>query len=260
MTTPATSPVPVKSAEGRDVSNFQGQYDWAKAAADGACFGIYRLTQGLGGSGDNSPDPTAVWNFGQLKSRGLHHGAYHYLDPALSGADQAGYFVAQHKLLGLDTADMLWLDNETPAASPAAVAACAREFMDELDRLCPYNPRGVYTYIDFARQGNCAGLEGDPLWLAYPNAAAPVAPPPWTRWTFWQWGTRDGTDADAFNGTAAQLASWIGSFAPKPAPVPRPPVPWQVEALARLEAVSTQVALVAVDAANLGVLLKAHQS
>ena len=125
------------------------------------------------------------------------------------------------------------------------------EFMAELKVLAPHNPRGVYTYIDFAREGNCAGLEFEPLWLAYPAALAPVAPPPWTRWTFWQWGTRDGTDADAFNGTEAQLSAWIGSFAPKPVPVPPKPQPWQKTALdLTLESAASLTKLVGVLDAN----------
>jgi len=113
---------------------------------------------------------------------------------------------------------MFWLDSETAGTSPADVAACAVAFMTELDRLVPRNPRGVYTFISFAEAGNCAGLSGYPLWLAYPAADAPASPPPWHRWTFWQWGTRDGTDADAFNGTAAQLDDWIASWQPAAGP------------------------------------------
>ena len=39
------------SAQGLDVSNYSGQYNWAEAKKNipDLCFGIYRLTQGLGG-------------------------------------------------------------------------------------------------------------------------------------------------------------------------------------------------------------------
>ena len=125
----------------------------------------------------------------QIAAQGLHRGAYHFLDPHESGEAQAQYFVSEHAKLGTTPADMFWLDNETAGASPAETAACAVAFMAELGKLVPHNPRGVYTYIDFARQGNCDGLSGYPLWLAYPNATAPASPPPWHRWTFWQWGS-----------------------------------------------------------------------
>jgi GH25 family lysozyme M1 (1,4-beta-N-acetylmuramidase) len=213
----------VVSAQGLDVSNFQGQFNWAaaKSAEPALAFGIYRLTEGLPADADNSPDPTAVHNAAGIRAQGLAHGAYHFLHPRDSGAAQAQYFVQQHMKIGLSSDDMLWLDNEsTDGMNPAAVAASARAFMAELKILAPHNPMGVYTYINFASNGNCAGLGAYPLWLAYPNLASPTPPPPWANWTFWQWGSRNGIDADAFNGTAAQLHAWIASFAPAAATGP----------------------------------------
>lgn len=216
------------SAQGLDVSNYQGQFSWAaaKKTIPDLQFGVYRLTQGLGGSGTGSPDPQAAWNHAQILDQGLARGMYHFLDPSLGGQQQARYFTDEADRLGLAGDDMLWLDNETQGSSPQAVAACAQEFMTELTRLAPHNPRGVYSYISFIVYGNCAGLGGYPLWLAYPAATAPKPPPEWTKWTFWQWGLRNGTDADAFNGTAAQLHGWLSSYSPgtpSPAPVPSPP-------------------------------------
>jgi lysozyme len=204
------------SAQGLDVSNYSGSFDWAGAVATvpGLAFGVFRLTEGLGGAGMNSPDPTAGWNHAQIAQHGLRRGAYHFLHPGLDGAAQARYFVQEYGKLGLTGQDMLWLDNETAGASPQAVAACAQAFMRELDALCPHNPRGVYTYIEFAKQGNCQGLGGWPLWLSYPALSAPAPPPPWVNWKFWQWGFRNGFDADAFNGSAQALDAWIASYAP----------------------------------------------
>lgn len=208
--------LPVHSAQGLDVSNYQGRFNWA--ATQGLTFGIHRLTQGGPASHENSPDPTAAWNHAQIADRGLHRGAYHFLDPQLPGAVQARYFADQAAKLGpIKPADMFWLDNEwAHGCSPQMVAECARDFMAELHRLLPHNPMGVYTFISFATGGYCAGLSQWPLWLAHPGLAAPAPPPPWARWLFWQWGTRDGTDADAFNGTAADLDDWIKSYAPDP--------------------------------------------
>lgn len=215
----------VQSAQGLDVSNWQGRYSWSGAvkAMPGLAFGIHRATQGLGAAGTNSPDPDAVWNHQKIREAGLRRGAYHFLDPWLDGAAQARYFVGALDRMGLVDHDMLWLDNETPGSSPQAVATCATAFMGELAKLRPHNPRGVYTYINFANEGNCAGLEHCALWLAYPSASAPKPPPPWVRWSFWQWGLRNGIDADAFNGTVADLDAWIASFRPPPPPPSGPP-------------------------------------
>lgn len=206
----------VHSAQGIDVSNFQGRFNWA--GTTGLTFGVYRLTQGGPASHENSPDPFAAWNHAQIAAKGLHRGAYHFLDPLVPGAVQARYFVDQAAKLGpIQPLDMFWLDNEWDhGVSPAHVAECARDFMAELHKLLPHNPIGVYTFINFALEGYCDGLGHWPLWLARPGSTAPAPPPPWARWVFWQWGTRDGGDADAFNGTAADLDAWLASFKPKP--------------------------------------------
>jgi lysozyme len=199
-------------AHGIDVSNFSGEFNWA--GTSGLSFGICRASQGLGAAGTNSPDPFLSWNWPRIKARGLARGAYHFLDPRLDGAAQARYFVKTVSAEGLETTDMLWLDNETAGASPAAVAACARAFMAELVSLRPHNPHGVYSFWNFIKEGNCAGLGSYPLWLALFQAATPAAPAPWHSWRFWQSGTASDRDIDVFNGTPAQLHAWISSFQP----------------------------------------------
>jgi lysozyme len=201
-------------AQGIDVSNFSGEFDWA--ATSGLSFGICRASQGLGGSGTNSPDPYLAWNWPRIKARGLARGAYHFLDPSLSGSAQARYFVDTVGAVGLESTDMLWCDNETAGASAAGVAACAREFMATLRSLRPHNPSGVYSFYNFITSGNCAGLGSYPLWLAIYQSARPTAPAPWNSWTFWQSGGASDHDNDVFDGSAAELTAWISSFQPKP--------------------------------------------
>jgi lysozyme len=197
---------------GIDVSNFSGDFDWASTS--GLSFGICRASQGLGGSGTNSPDPFLAWNWPRIKAKGLARGAYHFLNPNLGGAAQASYFVHTVSAVGLEPTDMLWLDNETAGASPAAVASCARDFMARLVSLRPHNPCGVYSYFDFITSGNCAGLASHPLWLAIYQKATPPAPAPWSAWKFWQSGGTSDHDNDVFNGSAAELSAWITSFQP----------------------------------------------
>jgi GH25 family lysozyme M1 (1,4-beta-N-acetylmuramidase) len=199
-------------AQGIDVSNYAGDFNWA--GTSGLSFGICRASQGLGGSGTNSPDPFLAWNWPRIKAKGLARGAYHFLNPNLSGSAQASYFVQQVSAVGLETTDMLWLDNETAGASAADVAACARDFMATLKSLRPHNPCGVYSYEDFITSGNCAGLGSYPLWLAIYQSATPTAPAPWSSWTFWQSSAAGNHDNDVYHGTAAELAAWISSFQP----------------------------------------------
>jgi GH25 family lysozyme M1 (1,4-beta-N-acetylmuramidase) len=201
-------------ATGIDVSNYAGEYDWS--ATSGLSFGICRATQGLGAAGTNSPDPYLSWNWPRIKEKGLARGAYHFLDPYLSGSQQAEYFVNTVSAQGLLTTDMLWLDNETAGASPSAVASCAADFMSTLSKLRPNNPRGVYSFWDFITAGNCAGVGDYPLWLAIFQSTAPAgAPAPFKSWLFWQSGGTSNHDDDTFNGSAAALSQWINSYQPQ---------------------------------------------
>jgi GH25 family lysozyme M1 (1,4-beta-N-acetylmuramidase) len=202
------------TAQGIDVSNYAGQFDWA--GTSGLSFGICRASQGLGAAGTNSPDPFLTWNWPRITEKGLVRGAYHFLDPYLDGASQARYFVQTVSAVGLETTDMLWLDNETAGPGPASVATCARDFMAELTSLRPDNPRGVYSFYSFITSGNCAGLGNYPLWLAIYQSTTPGAPAPWSAWTFWQSGGTSNHDNDVFNGSAAELNAWISSFQASP--------------------------------------------
>lgn len=210
----------VASAQGLDVSNFQGAFDWAaaKAQVPQLAFGICKLTEGTGFT-----DADAAHNWSAIASEGLVRGGYHFGHPGSSVTTQLDVFLGEAGKLGLKTTDLLALDLEvTDGLGAGAVASWAQSFMAGLVRARPHNPVLVYTMVSFATGGECAGLGRYPLWLAFPASSAPVPPPPWARWTFWQWGTRRGDDADAFNGTAADLRAWVDSFQPAPSPPPTP--------------------------------------
>jgi len=215
----------VASAQAQDVSNYQGHYNWvhARAVIPNLVLGISRVTQALGGPGTGSPDPDASWDWQQLKANGLDRGGYHFFDPKLDGAAQARYFVETAAKLpgGIGPRDQFWLDNETAdGVAPGLVSQRAVEFMAELDSLVPHNPRGVYTFTNFALDGYCAGLGGRWLWLARPGSTVPLDPPPWQprEFVLWQWGQRDGTDADSFLGTVPEYHLWVAAFEPPPGP------------------------------------------
>jgi lysozyme len=202
----------VASAQGLDVANFQGAFDWAgaKRQVPQLAFGICKLTEGL-----TFTDADAPHNWAGIKGQGLIRGGYHFGHPGEDATAQAQRFTAEARKLGLTGADILALDLEvSDGRTPAQVASWAQTFMRVMDTELPHNPLVVYTMESFALGGESAGLGKYPLWLARPGNSAPVAPSPWAKWTFWQWGTRNGDDADAFNGTAAQLASWVEGFAP----------------------------------------------
>jgi Lyzozyme M1 (1,4-beta-N-acetylmuramidase) len=167
------------NAKGIDVSNFQRQLQLGRhhRACRSASAGPARAWA------PRAPTrriPFLAWNWPRIKAKGLARGAYHFLDPRLDGAAQASHFVQTVSKVGLETTDMLWLDNEAAGSSPAAVAACARAFMARLTSLRPHNPCGVYSFYNFITSGNCAGLGSYPLWLAIFQSATPTARRPGT--------------------------------------------------------------------------------
>lgn len=215
------------SAQGIDVSNYQGRFNWSAAATAEAkagrplVFGLCRATQGLGGSGTNSPDPHLAWNWQQIHAHGLYRGAYHFLNPALSGGGQAEYFVRtlEGQSGGVAGTDILILDHEV---KHAGAAATAQAFMHELVTLMPHNPRAVYINLDMARTGYGAGLGSYPLHIAaYQNSAPSLKGTPWGAWHLWQFGDSP-WDLDAYNGTAGDLKKWISSYGGPAAPVSAP--------------------------------------
>ena len=198
------------NALGIDVSNFDGQFDWA--ATSGLSFGICRASQGLGAAGTNSPDPFLSWNWPRIKAKGLARGAYHFLDPGLDGAAQASYFVSRSaRSASRRPTCSGWTtrprDRRRPPWPPAPATSWPR-----LVSLRPHNPCGVYSFFDFITSGNCAGLGSYPLWLAIFQSATPTAPAPWQEWKIWQSGGTSSHDNDVFNGIAAELTAWISSF------------------------------------------------
>lgn len=216
------------SAQAIDLSNWNSKageaFDiaGAKAKIPSLVLVVDRVTQGLGAPGTGSPDSTAGPNWAAARALGLDVGGYHFLDPRLSGAAQAKYFLETADKLpgGVNWRVSLWCDNETAGASVSQVADCAAAFMQQLDADRPHGCQGVYTFINFALAGNCKGLGKYLLWLAYPSSAAPHEPPPWAgpQMVWWQYGQRDGVDADGFmRGTVTDYHTFVQTFEPKPA-------------------------------------------
>ena len=200
----------VASAQGKDVSNYQGKVDWA-TLGKGLAFAFCKATEGT-----TFEDAEFAANWAGIKSAGLYRGAYHFLHPADSATAQAQYFMNMVKAHGLLPGDMLVCDAEvTDGLADASVNSSTKAFCDEVMRIAgPHCPVIVYTYASFAAK--LPGCTGFPLWIAYPSNAAPASVAPWKTWKFWQWGTVSGIDADAFNGTDAELTAWIRTYTEVP--------------------------------------------
>lgn len=73
---------------GVDVSNHQGDIDWAALSASGVAFAYIKATEG----GDFQ-DRRFATNWSGAKAAGLPRGGYHFFRQCRSGADQAANFI-----------------------------------------------------------------------------------------------------------------------------------------------------------------------
>lgn len=223
----------VVSVEGEDRANWQPVESWA-----GLSFGFAKATEGL-----TFKDATFAANWANMGREPMARGAYHFFHPALDPIAQAEFFWNTVKAQGVRPGDMLVADVEIlsggklmqtikrifgrrlprqnlpmAAVALAAVNPAAKAFLDEVARLAgPEHP--VLVYTDLSVGATLSSCTGYPLWIAWPSRFAPLSVSPWRTWTFWQWGTRNGMDADAFNGDMAAFQAWLSRYVKPAAPV-----------------------------------------
>lgn len=194
------------SAQGIDISSYQPVVTAAQLAGLDFCFA--KATNGADGT-----DPTFAPNWAVIKTAGKMRGAYHELTPG-DAAGQAAHFLKTVRAAGLEPGDMLAVSVSDYAE---VTDGDALTWLDAVAKATAgRNP--VICYTDLSVAAGLAICIGYPLWIAWPGDAAPASVAPWEDWHLWQWNMT-GRDQDAFNGTAAELAAWIATYA-KPAPVP----------------------------------------
>jgi Glycosyl hydrolases family 25 len=164
--------------------------------------------------------------FPLAKQTGRKRGAYLFGHPSDSASLAASTFCKILKNNGFQLTDRAWLDHEvTDGKSPSYCSSWAQEVCAAIDDEMGGPVTGVYTYTDFIRQGNCAGLGKYPLWFAYPETAGQVPAVnmgPWTKPVIVQYAVTS-IDWDFFLGDSAALAAFWSSAVPAP-PAPPPPV------------------------------------
>jgi GH25 family lysozyme M1 (1,4-beta-N-acetylmuramidase) len=167
------------------------------------------------------PDFANNWHFAEQQEK--QRVAYHLLHPSINGLQQANYFLdyIDHQG-GIESGDLFALDHEEfDGLEPAAVDACAKEFIDHVNSQLKCDC-WVYTYINFAQSGNCASLGKSPLWIADPSnpPGRPYVPAPWTEWIAHQFGIRKGIDADLVNVSDVSALTKYGALIGEPDPPP----------------------------------------
>jgi lysozyme len=165
-----------------DVSQWQGEINWAAIKADAIQLAIIKATEGIGFT-----DPRFVQNWLGAKAAGVARGAYHFARPDL-GSDptaEARYFLGVVQAHGLDLTDLLAEDYEVPGGGAAWSLAFLGTVQASTNRIPPF-----YSNYSGCARVNDPRMAAFPLWLAFPGDGlhAPAPPVPWTSIALWQYG------------------------------------------------------------------------
>jgi len=197
---------------GVDVASFQGLPGQWKAAAGNIDFAAVKVTE-LQPAGTRyvNPDAAADWAF--LGQQGHARIAYLFAHPTASAAATAEFFASELGQLGYTDRDIICIDLETAdGQAPGHVASWTAQLAELLAGTLDRNPL-LYTFLNFAQAGNCAGLGHLPLWIADPSSPAghPRVPAPWPEWVIHQYAITGGIDRDQGNyPTAAAMTAALG--------------------------------------------------
>jgi lysozyme len=182
---------------GVDVANFQGSpSSWTSAVGD-IVWAAVKITE-LEPKGIKYVNPDAKADMDWLHNNHKARIGYLFGHPSVDATQTVDFFLSEFNDIGLYDTDGVALDLETTDGLPAEqVADWAANVQSQLHTRLGRPPL-LYTYIDFAKQGNCAGLGGYPLWIADPSSHAghPVVPAPWNTWAIHQYATTANIDRD----------------------------------------------------------------
>jgi lysozyme len=210
---------------GVDVSSFQGPPgDWTAAAGDIVWAAVKVTELEPGGTRYVNPDAQADWDWLEANKKGRI--GYLFGHPSVSATDTVDFFLSELNKMGLHDSDAVALDLEvSDGLGSAKVAAWAGDVQSQLKSRIDRMPL-LYTFIDFATEGNCAGLEGYPLWIADPSnpPAQPQVPAPWKSWAIHQYDISGEIDRNAANyDSQPAMFTALGKPVPSPDPPPKEP-------------------------------------
>jgi lysozyme len=188
--TPRPTPWPTPPGlKGLDVSHWNPNVDFERAAELGVRFVIAKASQGL-----SMRDPYFEIHAAEAQAAGIEVGAYHFFDYRKDGRRQARHFLATvRKATGLGGLLPLVVDVETLSTlgKPNKARAKARlhALLDELYRRTGRYPM-IYTsrYMWEKVVGAPLGFGDYPLWVACWKCDRVHMPRGWTTWRFWQFG------------------------------------------------------------------------
>lgn len=214
---------------GVDLSSFNGPPSTWKSEAGDIAFGAVKISELSAAGPYTNPDAPADW--AALEAMKSGRVAYLFGHPAMGASATVSLFLDTLRPLGIANGDMVALDLEvSDGLGPAAVAAWAASVLGLLKRELDRLPL-IYTFVAFAQEGNCAGLEHYPLWIAEPSSPAgkPFVPPPWRTHEIHQYSFGPPLDLDlARYPSLKAMRAALGKHVPAPTPKPRRSEPVQL--------------------------------
>jgi lysozyme len=209
---------------GVDVSNWQGQVDWAAVRRSGRLFAFAKATEG-----QTFVDRSFVSNrLGMAASGMVLRGFYHFARPDRnSAAAEAAHFLRTVGPLGPGEVAVLDLE----VAPGPGVGDWAAEWLGLVARATGRMPI-LYSYQSYLYSVPTARLTQYPLWVAAwgdNDGSIPTSGPRtdrWSRWTWWQYtsnatvpGITGRVDDSVFAGSVAELATYGGAGTAAPDPL-----------------------------------------
>lgn len=203
---------------GVDVSSFNGPPGTWQAEAGDIAWAAVKATELSAAGPYVNPEFTA--DMAALHAAKLGRVCYLFGHPAMGVTQTVDLFLSAVEPVLLP-ADGVALDLEvTDGLGPAAVAAWGLDVLRALRRELERAPL-IYSFISFAQDGNCAGMENFDLWIADPSSPAgkPRIPPPWRKFAIHQHSISPPLDLDvaAYPSLKAMRAA-LGKHVPAPKP------------------------------------------
>jgi lysozyme len=195
---------------GVDVSNHQGEIDWAALAGSGVAFAYIKATEGA-----TFRDKRFAENWSAAYRAGIPRGAYHFFTLCRPAAEQAQNFietVPNDPAALTPVVDAEHMGPCTGEPAPADHVAMLEEFIALLEDHYGRRPL-IYTTEEFEASMLDGALAGERFWLR-----SLVIPPmfrseAWVIWQFHNRGRRPGVagdlDLNVFRGTPAQFETFV---------------------------------------------------
>lgn len=219
---------------GTDVSFYQDdnttsrKIDFAQMRSAGAKFAIIRIGQ------NTWPDPDFADYWRDAKAAGIPRGSYFFYDSRVSPRAQADLAISALKS---DRGELpLFADYEENYGGQYGGYLHFKDFLSYLEQGLPGKEIGIYTGYYFWT-GRVPAPQRDyfrkyPLWIAAYETSAPLIPPPWSGYLFWQftskgnggvYGVESGNiDLNYFDGDENQLKLRFGIGGSVPTDPPPP--------------------------------------